>query len=245
MPKSRERLPRQIDFRQLALGAIGAVGLTGVFAIWAHVDPASLRVWCMEDGPLENGTAVMFGLAGVGFAVTMRRSSFLKAAGHPAAYIFTGCWVFLMIFFMGEEMSWGQRFLGIETPEAIARVNVQREFNVHNLALLHDLLGGGHRQLTIMMLTTGLLLPLFAVSSWGHRIVQATRFPVCPFAYTPFFVLAYLYGRFYVNILDYDAAEVREFLLGISMLVFAVHGVFRPDDLFRAPRAGDAVSASA
>lgn len=44
----------------------------------------------------------------------------------------------LMLFFFvcaGEELSWGQRQLGFETPAAIKETNVQGEFNIHNMDL--------------------------------------------------------------------------------------------------------------
>jgi hypothetical protein len=36
----------------------------------------------------------------------------------------------------GEEIAWGQRLLGLETPEALERVNRQQEITVHNIGLL-------------------------------------------------------------------------------------------------------------
>jgi hypothetical protein len=40
----------------------------------------------------------------------------------------------VMFFFgAGEEISWGQRIFGFETPETIAQANKQEEFNTHNL----------------------------------------------------------------------------------------------------------------
>ena len=41
-----------------------------------------------------------------------------------------------LIFFFGagEEISWGQRILGFETPESLSQVNRQEEFNLHNLS---------------------------------------------------------------------------------------------------------------
>jgi hypothetical protein len=45
----------------------------------------------------------------------------------------------LFFFGAGEEISWGQRILGFETPEPIAQVNKQEEFNAHNLAAWQDL----------------------------------------------------------------------------------------------------------
>lgn len=36
---------------------------------------------------------------------------------------------------LGEEASWGQHYLGYETPDALAAVNVQNEMNLHNTDL--------------------------------------------------------------------------------------------------------------
>ena len=41
---------------------------------------------------------------------------------------------FLFFFGAGEEISWGQRILGFETPESLSEVNRQEEFNLHNLS---------------------------------------------------------------------------------------------------------------
>lgn len=40
----------------------------------------------------------------------------------------------LFFFGAGEEISWGQRILGFETPETLSQVNRQEEFNLHNLS---------------------------------------------------------------------------------------------------------------
>ncbi len=42
--------------------------------------------------------------------------------------------LFIALFFIaGEEISWGQRILGIETPDAIKEINYQDELTLHNL----------------------------------------------------------------------------------------------------------------
>jgi hypothetical protein len=40
-----------------------------------------------------------------------------------------------LLFFVGagEEISWGQRILGFQTPQPLSQVNRQEEFNLHNL----------------------------------------------------------------------------------------------------------------
>jgi hypothetical protein len=40
---------------------------------------------------------------------------------------------FILIFAAAEEISWGQRIIGFETPEFIASVNEQNEANIHNI----------------------------------------------------------------------------------------------------------------
>ncbi|MGB8983581.1 MAG: hypothetical protein WCC12_17060, partial [Anaerolineales bacterium] len=44
----------------------------------------------------------------------------------------------LFFFGAGEEISWGQRILGFETPETLAQVNKQDELNLHNLSVLEN-----------------------------------------------------------------------------------------------------------
>jgi len=47
--------------------------------------------------------------------------------------------VALLFFFgAGEEISWGQRIFGFETPETLAQVNKQDELNLHNLSVLEN-----------------------------------------------------------------------------------------------------------
>jgi hypothetical protein len=40
----------------------------------------------------------------------------------------------LFLFGAGEEISWGQRIFGFQTPETLSQVNRQEEFNLHNLS---------------------------------------------------------------------------------------------------------------
>ena len=66
------------------------------------------------------------------------------------------------IYFLGEETSWGQHYLGFATPEAIAQVNEQGEFNIHNLVFgWANLFNNFPRQLMLAgCLIGGVILPL-------------------------------------------------------------------------------------
>lgn len=97
----------------------------------------------VEDGPFENVAAMMLGLTAVLFFVLFfNKNKFYKA--EDSAYfstkfrrIFFLLLGLLFIVLLGEEISWGQRILGFETPENIEKRNIQNEFNFHNLDVFH------------------------------------------------------------------------------------------------------------
>ncbi len=80
-----------------------------------------------EDSWVENSTALLFGLTAALLAAA-------AAAGESAP----GRWLciggaLLFAFVAGEEISWGQRLFGFETPDALRAINTQNEFNIHNI----------------------------------------------------------------------------------------------------------------
>ena len=202
--------------------------------LWAEVSPGSMARSSVEDGPMEYLTAVFLALSCVGFLVVMRKSKFLREKGSWRAYVFVLAWALLMFVFAGEEISWGQRILGFQTPESVRGANVQGEFNVHNLGFM---VSPKYRLLSLMMFVTGILLPGMALFSWGKRLFQRFAFPVLPLCYSGLFVGSYLFGKYYYYTLAIDAAsETRELLMAVGMCAFAIHGAIRPDDLFRMKR---------
>lgn len=80
-----------------------------------------------EDGFLETASAVMLLLA----AALSALIAFRTGRGHPRFWAHVGLG-FLFFLMCGEEISWGQRIIGLETPEALQGINVQNEINLHN-----------------------------------------------------------------------------------------------------------------
>ncbi len=80
-----------------------------------------------EDAWVENLTAVWFLLAGCLLCATAGavRSSFRRGV-----YVLGGL---ALLFVAGEEISWGQRIFGLETPAFLWDLNAQNELNVHNI----------------------------------------------------------------------------------------------------------------
>ena len=145
--------------RQFLLGTLLSIAVVAVFVVLAEFDADSLVKITREDGPIENFTAIFFGIASGFFLIFAIRSDFLKA-GPRSGYLMTIGWILLMFIFMGEEISWGQRIFNIATPEKLAEINEQNEINIHNIESLEGILGGKYRWLSIMMFLTGLFFPL-------------------------------------------------------------------------------------
>lgn len=91
-----------------------------------------------EDGFLESLAPVFYFFASVLTAIL-----YFKAKKNRE-YIFKrnrNIFLLLLALFLficaGEEISWGQRIFGIETPELIQEANAQKELNLHNLWFFH------------------------------------------------------------------------------------------------------------
>ena len=65
----------------------------------------------------------------------------------------------LFTFILGEEINWGQVYLGFATPEPLARVNKQGDFNLHSVRGLPDLLGGLGMAVSSVVVMLGVAIP--------------------------------------------------------------------------------------
>ena len=88
------------------------------------------RLAIREDGLFEYLTAIAFLLASIFFLLSWRASRFL--GNRFVSFGFLAASVLLFVMF-GEEISWGQRILGFETPAGMAEANRQGELTLHNL----------------------------------------------------------------------------------------------------------------
>lgn len=97
-----------------------------------YLDPQFYQVWIDgELGLVEMATPLL--LSGAMIAGTLIA---WRSAAMPARWI--GIWFLLhaagAFYFAGEEISWGQHFLGWQTPATIAALNDQDETNLHNMS---------------------------------------------------------------------------------------------------------------
>lgn len=102
-----------------------------------------------EDRFVEWMTVFVFASSGV---LMLRRAARERR-------LFDGLVGLFCLFVAGEEMSWGQRLLGLTPPSYFLAHNTQQEMNVHNFA---DLFGSPKGPFMIVLAGYALLLPVAA-----------------------------------------------------------------------------------
>jgi len=121
------------------------------------------NVYTMEDGIIE--WLQFVALATTCFVLVKRLIHFRKSKQ----------WIFLvttllaaLAFFLvaGEEISWGQRLLNIETPQYFLEKNAQQEVNLHNLVVGEKKI---NRIITNRLIPAALLIYLFLIIPLYHR----------------------------------------------------------------------------
>ena len=83
-----------------------------------------------EDGLFEYLTTVFFVVGAFFFLLRLSKNK-KRMSGYTKLFIFA---LVVFCFVVGmEEISWGQRIFGFETPEEYEKINIQGETTVHNL----------------------------------------------------------------------------------------------------------------
>jgi hypothetical protein len=92
--------------------------------------PAFVGAWVVgELGILEN-LEVLVLVAALVFAVKTLASPELR--GRRGQRIWIGLFLLGVVYILGEEISWGQHYVGWGTPEWYQTINDQQETNLHN-----------------------------------------------------------------------------------------------------------------
>jgi hypothetical protein len=107
-----------------------------------------------EDGILETATFVLALVSGILFCL----SGFF---GHRFAFLLGLCW----LIFAFEEVSWGQRIFGFDSPDFFASHNIQGETNFHNFF---------NRIFLFLYVTLNFLI--FSTLSWFREIKVFKRY---------------------------------------------------------------------
>lgn len=125
------------------------VGLLGL----AAGAPRLYRAVTVEDALVEYlGFA---GLIAVGI-VLARTARLERARGRAGRAILLALAAALFVWAAGEEISWGQRLFGIETPPSLLEINAQGELNLHNIN--KRFFDRTVKRITVLIIVAGMVL---------------------------------------------------------------------------------------
>lgn len=148
--------------------------------------------------------------------------SFLLAARAGSYRWFFALLSVALFYTVMEEISWGQRIIGFDTPDVFKRYNLQNETNLHNMlvgpfsTLIKDLI---EYALAGALVVYGLVFPLLLRANrmparWLDRIGVAPP----PFYLWPFFVTA---AWLELAPFHFNEAEIAEILVAFAMMTTA------------------------
>lgn len=186
--------------------------LAGVLVRTWFVNPSLMDWLCVEDGIVENSQAILYCLSGLGFLLIYAGSS--RNWWHLALAL-------LLLGMTGEEISWGQRIFGLQSPEFMLKNNVQGEITFHNLNGVHQ-----HIRFVaaVFILLYFFLVPALNRYSAGFRAFAGRlRLPVYPVWGLPVLTIAVVLMTFYryvFHLTDCNMNEVGELYVAFGMFFF-------------------------
>lgn len=171
-----------------ALGVLIVLLYTWVLLPDAWLSDSFVLLVSQEDGLVEWLGALSLLVASGLFLLCFLRAR--RAGSKRAKQLFLLGLAAALFVGAGEEISWGQRILGFETPGAVEQSNYQGELNLHNLSAvgLHDVWRG----FEIFTLLFVIALPLVAWRNQQARALLSRYVPIVPLALGGLFLLAEL-----------------------------------------------------
>lgn len=228
--KSFERISKSTEIWFLFLVVLLTTNVASVFLFGVDnsvfgVNGIDAEALFQEDALFENLSAIFYFLSAGIFLW-----GFFK---QPAKRKYWCLFFAVLLFFVGgEEISWGQRIFGIVTPDTLETVNVQGEFNIHNINGIHQ----NVRMLAVLfILALCFFIPFsnyFSIqlrklySRWGVPIYPISAVLGVVFALL-FMIIPRILGYSDGDIFVTD--EIGEFILSFSWIPFAVsNGIYKP-----------------
>jgi len=222
----------------------GGLVLCGVGATYAVflLDGQTVRRLTREDGLVETVGALCFLGASALFLMAYvcsgdRTLSIPGSVRRRSRNLFYLAFSLVFMFGFLEEISWGQRLLGIETPGVLARGNQQNEINFHNLEVFESTGAHGDRKSFLgMLLNMDRMFSLFWFSLCVcvplldryipkiSSLLKKVRFPVVWVGFAGAFLGNYIISRVVVAqrpMLRHNVVELKESTFALLFLCAA------------------------
>ena len=198
---------------------IGVYATLVAFALWSiylYVYNPRLLIWITdEDSFAESVSAICYLVAAGLFFIEWIHARYrnIFVLGYALLFLVVG----------GEEISWGQRIIGMQTPDAFKELNVQKETNLHNIDGIHQ-----HVRAIglLVVLTIAVLMPV--TNRWitsMRDLYSRLTIPIVPLWTLPLTILALSFmvvPRVFWNRPVFTLDEVGELYLSLVFLIFAI-----------------------
>lgn len=197
-------------------GIYAALILFAVWSIYLYAYNRPFLAWITrEDSFSESLSAICYLLAALFFFIEWIHGRFrnIFVLGYALLFLVVG----------GEEISWGQRIIGIPTPETLKEINFQKETNLHNIDGIQQ-----HVRAVglLVVLTIAVLMPV--TERWMRNmreLYSRLKIPVAPLWTVPLTILALLFmavPRLFWGKTVFTLDEVGELYLSLVFLIFAI-----------------------
>jgi hypothetical protein len=171
------------------------VVLISSYLFFNLADGDTVIAWGKEDSFFEWLTSIFYFAGAILLILAFKRNK----------NIFLLLLSLVLFFGAGEEISWGQRILGFATPEEVNKINVQHEFNIHNMILFDGkTMEGGVKNGVARLFEMDMLFKLFTII-WGvllplcvyhikifSTLAQKYKVPVPPISLGVFFLVSWI-----------------------------------------------------
>jgi hypothetical protein len=222
--------------KPLYLGAAVAIVLS--YAVLFFLGPAATDAWAAEDQIVESLSALSLLAAAIFFFLILIKGRREGRFGTFKQIVLVGL---VILFFVGagEEISWGQRYLGLATPAGLESANTQGELNLHNLKEFSGWLSFT-RMVQMFWFVFGVVLPVAVAVSKRARFTLDRLIPVLPLGVAVYLIFnqivaefadvinaahpSWYEGRYYTFI--GGRFEVTESVVSV-LLAFGAYAVYR------------------
>jgi len=203
----------QVRLGYLVLQIVSVLVYPGALAFFSSLHPNYLTVISREDYIIEWLTVFFFvltALLAIIFAVVFWQEQ--RIHNWFLILLSGACFLFAM-----EEISWGQRFFNLESPDFFVQHSDQQEINVHNV--ISELLTVRTKHIAaLVMMAYGVVLPVFVYLPVIRSFTEKFHVLIPPKILMPGFILSsFLTWDRYFNGKDEEIAE-----LFFSSLLFLV-----------------------
>lgn len=192
------------------------VVIMGGFGIMAVYYPVAY-IWATYEDMYGEWTQTFLFASAFGF-------SLLLAFSGGRQRLFFGLLALATFYVVMEEISWGQRIFGFDSPEFFKRHNLQDEANIHNL-LVGPVSTTTKRfieyGLASALVLYGFIYPVLLRLRWKHAVrIQSLGLVSPPLYLWPFFMA----GAFFeLGLVGFNEAEVAEVLIAFALAVMGAH----------------------